>query len=264
MREDSGVREDSDRRAGSFTGALAEAFVGLADSLIDDYDVAELSHRLIEHCVALLPISAAGILLSDQQDVLRATSASTEQTRNILQFQLDVGEGPTIECFRTGQEVAVVDLLDDGNGWANFGAQAYEIGFRAVHAVPLRLRAQTIGALTLFRTEPGPLPAEDIGIGRALVDVATIGILQERAVSQRTMLVDQLQFALNSRVIIEQAKGILAERNKVDMGEAFTMLRGHARNHNRRLSEVAAGVVDGTVVLGSVAIDAGVDTDSES
>lgn len=242
------MREDSVRRA----DALAEAFVGLADTLVDDYDVIELLHRLTTYCVRLLPIEAAGILLSDQRGELRVVASSTEEARIVQQFAVESGEGPGVECFRNSREVAVADLRDDGQRWREFAERAEKSGFRAVNAVPLRLRSQTIGALSIFRAEPGLLTAEDTKIGQGLADMATISILHERALSQRTVLVEQLQFALSSRVIIEQAKGVLAERCRVDMGEAFAMLRKHARNNNLRLADVAKGVVAGTVELSQV------------
>lgn len=242
------MREDPDRRA----DALAEAFVGLADTLVDDYDVIELLHRLTTYCVRLLPIDAAGILLSDQRGELSVLASSTEEARIVQQFGVDSGEGPGVECFRSSREVAVADLRDDGKRWPAFAEHAEKSGFRAVNVVPLRLRAQTIGALSIFRADPGLLSAEDIRIGQGLADLATISILQERALSQRTVLVEQLQFALTSRVIIEQAKGVLAERCRVDMAEAFTMLRKYARNNNLRLADVAKGVVAGTVDLSAI------------
>jgi transcriptional regulator with GAF, ATPase, and Fis domain len=239
------VREDSVRRA----DALAEAFVGLADTLVDDYDVIELLHRLTTYCVRLLPIEAAGILLSDQRGELRVVASSTEEARIVQQFAVESGTGPGVECFHDSREVAVADLRDDGQRWPEFAERAEKSGFRAMNAVPLRLRAQTIGTLSIFRAAPGLLTAEDVKIGQGLADMATISILHERALSQRTVLVEQLQFALTSRVIIEQAKGVLAERCGVDVGDAFAMLRKHARNNNLRLADVAKGVVAGTVDL---------------
>ncbi|HEY4020235.1 MAG TPA: GAF and ANTAR domain-containing protein [Pseudonocardiaceae bacterium] len=245
------MREDPVRRA----DALAEAFVGLAYTLVDDYDVIELLHRLTNYCVRLLPIDAAGILLSDQRGELRVVASSTEEARIVQQFAVDSGDGPGVECFQASREVAVADLRDDGQRWPAFAEHAEKVGFRAMNVVPLRLRAQTIGALSIFRVEPGLLTAEDVRIGQGLADMATISILQERALSQRTVLVEQLQFALTSRVIIEQAKGVLAERCRVDMAEAFTMLRKHARNNNLRLADVAKGIVGGTVELSAVSAD---------
>jgi GAF domain-containing protein len=245
------VREDAVRRA----DALSEAFVGLADTLVDDYDVIELLHRLTTFCVRLLPIDAAGIVLADQRGDPQVLAASTEQARIVQQLQVDSGEGPGLECFRTSRDVAIADLREDGRRWPAFAERAEREGFRAVHAVPLRLRTQTIGALNIFRAAPGLLMAEDIRIGQGLADMATIGILHERAFNQRTVVVEQLQLALTSRVIIEQAKGVLAERFGVDMAEAFAMLRRYARNNNLRLAEVSRDVVAGMVDLRSVAAD---------
>ena len=244
------MRDDALRPA----DLLAEAFVGLADTLVDDYDVIELLHRLTTYCVRLLPIEAAGILLSDQRGDLRVVAASTEEARIAQQFAVDSGEGPGMECFRSSREVAVADLRDDGQRWPAFAEHAEKAGFRAVDAVPLRLRAQTIGVLSIFRAEPGLLTAEDARLGQGLADMATISILHQRAFSERGVLVEQLQFALTSRVIIEQAKGVLAERCRVDMGEAFTMLRKHARNNNLRLADVAKGVVEGSVELSQISV----------
>lgn len=231
---------------------LAAAFVGLADTLVDDYDVIELLHRLTTDCVRLLPVDAAGLLLADQRGNLRVVSSSTEQARLVELFQVEADEGPCLECFRTSRPVAVADLLVSGGRWPRFSARAKQEGFRSLHALPLRLRSETIGALNLFRVQPGLLSTSDAGIGQALADVATIGILQERAVRRHEIVAEQLQAALNSRVIIEQAKGVLAERGQIDMGEAFVVLRRYARNHNQRLSEVARGVVDGTVETGAM------------
>lgn len=234
---------DRENRAAS----LAEAFVVLADTLVDDYDVIELLHRLATYCVRLLSVDAAGLLLSDQRGNLRVVSSSTEQVRLVELFQVEADEGPCLECFRTGKPVAVPDLRAAVARWPRFAVRADEEGFRSVHALPLRLRTEVVGALNLFRTDPGLLPPGDVRIGQALADVATISILQERAVHRRDVLAEQLQAALNSRVIIEQAKGVLAERGDIDMGAAFAALRDYARRNNRLLSDVARAVVDRTV-----------------
>ncbi|MGP4017748.1 GAF and ANTAR domain-containing protein [Saccharopolyspora sp. 5N708] len=229
--------------------AVAEALVSLADSLVDDFDMIELLHRLTSDCVRLLPIDAAGLLLSDQRGALQLVSSSTEQARLLELFQLQTDEGPCLDCFRTSRQVSSIDLAQDGNRWPNFAARALEAGFIAVHALPLRLRADTIGALNLFSATASAMGQEELRIGQALADVATISILQERAIRRGDIVNEQLQTALNSRVIIEQAKGVLAERNQTGMNEAFTTLRRYARAYNRRLTEVASEVVDGTLLI---------------
>ena len=224
---------------------LADVFVEMADTLVDDFDVIDFLHVLAERCVQLLGVSAAGLLLTDQQGALQVVAASSERTRLLELFQLQADQGPCVDCFRTGQPVSVTDLPSAGR-WPRFTAAAADVGFAAVHALPMRLRKEVIGALNLFDTNPGALDADKIRIGQAVADVATIGLLQQRAIHRRDLVTEQLQTALNSRVLIEQAKGVLAERLHVDVAEAFTILRGGARRHNRRLSDLAQAIVDGT------------------
>jgi GAF domain-containing protein len=224
---------------------LADVFVEMADTLVDDFDVIDFLHVLTERCVQLLGISAAGLLLTDGRDMLQVVAASSERTRLLELFQLQTDQGPCLDCFRTGQPVSVADLPSAGR-WPRFSAAAAEVGFAAVHAIPMRLRDEIIGALNFFDTKPGALDGEKLRIGQALADVATIGLLQQRAIRRRDVLTEQLQTALNSRVLIEQAKGILAERLRMDVDQAFTMLRQAARSHNRRLSELAQAIVDGS------------------
>jgi GAF domain-containing protein len=224
---------------------LADVFVEMADTLVDDFDVIDFLHVMTERCVQLLGVSAAGLLLTDGQDTLQVVAASSERTRLLELFQLQADQGPCVECFRTGQPVSVADLPSAGR-WPRFTAAAAEVGFAAVHAVPMRLRTEVIGALNFFDTKPGAVDADKLRIGQALADVATIGLLQQRAIHRRDVLTEQLQTALNSRVLIEQAKGVLAERLHVDVADAFTVLRNGARSHNRRLSELAQAIVDGT------------------
>ena len=227
---------------------LTDVFVEMADTLVGDFDVLEFLYVLTERCVELLGVSAAGLLLTDQQDSLQVVAASSERTRLLELFQLQTDQGPCVDCFRTGRPVSVTDL-PAAQRWPRFTAAAAEVGFAAVHALPMRLRTEVIGALNLFDVQPGALDDGKLRIGQALADVATIGLLQHRAIRRGGILTEQLQTALNSRVLIEQAKGVLAERLQVDVSDAFTLLRDGARRHNRRLSELAQAVVDGTEQL---------------
>jgi transcriptional regulator with GAF, ATPase, and Fis domain len=226
---------------------LAEAFVSLADTLVTDYDVIDLLHRLCSDSVRLLPVDAAGLLLSDQRGTLRVVSSSTEQVHLVELFQLQANEGPCLDSFRTSRQVVAADLSHESR-WPRFVERARRAGYSAVHALPLRLRSQTIGGLNLFGKTPGALSPHALRVGQALADVATIGILQERALRRQEVLAEQLQGALNSRVIIEQAKGMLAERGQIDLAEAFTLLRTHARTRQQRLSDLARDVVNGTTI----------------
>ena len=222
---------------------LLEAFVGLADTLVDDYDVIDLLDRLVGYSERLLAAEAAGILLADQYGSLRVV-ASDERSEAFELLQLQSEQGPCVECFHTVAPVSVPDLREAAQRWPRFVAALGDRSpYRSVHAVPLRLRGEAVGGLNLFHRKPGALPKADLALAQAMADVATIAILQERAIRRSEVLTEQLQAALNSRVIIEQAKGVLAERGKLSMDAAFKQLRGHARRHNQRLSELARQLV---------------------
>ena len=228
---------------------LAQTFVELADTLVAGYDLMEFLQTLTDRCVELLEVDAAGLLLADGRGALRLVAASAEQARVVELFQIQNDEGPCLDCYRTGQAVIVSDIRADRAAarWPQFAAAAQEMGYAGVHAIPMRLRDQVIGTLNLFRTAPDGLDPAVVVAATALVDVATIGILQERAVRQQEVMAGQLQVALNSRVIIEQAKGVLAERLQVTPGEAFVILRRYARDHNHPLTGLAGDVIRGTV-----------------
>ncbi len=231
---------------------LTETFVELADTLVDDYDVADLLHALSDRCVELLDASAAGLLLTDQRGALRTLAASSEQTMLLELFQLEANEGPCLDCFRSGAPVVEPDLSVATERWPHFVDRALRLGYRSVNALPMRLRNETIGALNLFSRNPGGLSPTDVGIAQALANVATIGILQERAIRRSELLAEQLQAALNSRVIIEQAKGVLAERGGLTMDQSFAQLRRFARSTNRRLSDTAQAVVSGVLDVSEI------------
>jgi GAF domain-containing protein len=224
---------------------LGRTFVEVADTLVDDFDIVDLLVLVAERCVELLDASAAGLLLADGRGVLHLMAATSEQTEMVELFQIQNDEGPCLECFRSGLPVLVPDLSAEAERWPRFAPVAGDAGFRAAHALPLRLRSNTLGALNLFRAEQGRLSRPDVTTAQALADIATIAILQHRAVSQAQELNNQLGQALNSRIVIEQSKGMIAQQLSLDMDEAFSMLRHHARSHHRRLSDLATDVIDG-------------------
>lgn len=224
---------------------LADVLVEMADTLVDDFDLIDFLHVLTERCVDLLNVSAAGLLLTDGRGTLQVVAASSERTRLLELFQLQTDQGPCLDCFRTGEPISVADIRSAGD-WPGFTAAAAAVGFAAVHALPMRLRTEVIGALNLFDITAGPLDEDKLRIGQALADVATIGLLQQRAIHRRDVVTEQLQSALNSRVLIEQAKGVLAERHQIAVDEAFAALRNGARSSNRRLSDLALAIIDGS------------------
>ena len=223
---------------------LTDTFVALADTMVDDFDVIDFLHMLTDRSTQLLPVSAAGVVLADPRGALRVAAASSEVAELIELFQIQNDQGPCLDCFRTGHPVTAADLTGQPQRWPRFAAAATRAGFGAVDALPMRLRDQVVGALNLFSTSATLLGPADLRIGQALADVATIGLLQERNVRRAETLAEQLQSALNSRVIIEQAKGKLAERTGLGMDQAFTLLRERARSTNQRLTDVARYVVE--------------------
>jgi transcriptional regulator with GAF, ATPase, and Fis domain len=224
---------------------LVAAFVEVADTLVDDYDVADVLHQLTEHCVRLLDAAAAGLMLVDQRGSLQVLASSTERTRLLELFQLQTNEGPCLDCVSIGQPVLINDLDSERRRWPAFVPEAIHEGFHSVYAVPMRLRGQVIGALNLFGTRSGALSEQDLIVARALADTATIGILQERAIHRGEVLTEQLQTALNSRITIEQAKGVLAHAGHLEMDQAFETLRAYGHARSTRLSEIAALLVTG-------------------
>ena len=225
---------------------LAAAFVELADTLVADFDVVDFLHGLADRCVGLVAVDAAGLMLADQRGSLRVIASSSEQARLVELFQLQHEEGPCLECFQTGLPVSEPDMATAGQRWPAFAPAAVAAGFAAAQALPMRLRDEVIGAMNLFMAVPGRLDETALRVGQALADVATIGLLHERNFRHQEALAEQLQGALNSRVTIEQAKGVLAERGGLDMGQAFELLRAQARAQNRRLAELAGAVARGS------------------
>jgi transcriptional regulator with GAF, ATPase, and Fis domain len=230
--------------------AIADTFVLLADTLVADFDVLDLLDQLMRASVDLIGVDAAGLLLDDQRGNLQVVASSSEETRLLEIFQLQNNQGPCLECVRSGSAVTSQDIGAETARWPLFAPRAKEAGFGAVAALPMRLRDEVVGAVNLFRTGDQPIDDDQRRLGQAFADVATIGILQRRTVHRGAILAEQLQFALNSRVVIEQAKGVLAERHSLPMGAAFDLLRRHARDNNLKLTDAATGVVDGSTEPG--------------
>ena len=223
---------------------LATIFVEVADTLVEDFDLIEFLHLLSDRAVSLVDAAAVGLMLADQRGRLEFMAGSDENVRMVELFQVQNQEGPCLDAFRTGEAVVNVDLGAAAGRWPRFAPRAAAAGFRSVHAFPLRLRDQVIGALNVFGHDAGELEPSSVPIMQALADVATIGLLQEREIRRGEQLTEQLQGALNSRIVIEQAKGAVAQAQGVSVDEAFDAMRAYARTNNRRLGDVAHMVVE--------------------
>src|SRR5258708_2986626 len=228
---------------------MVRSLVEMADTLVDDYDVIDLLTGLADRCVSLLGVSAAGVMLASRAGSLELAASSSEAMRLLELFELQEQEGPCLDAFRTGNPVEHENLEAGTGRWPLFAAAALEAGFRSAFALPLRLREVTIGALNLLSVTRTPMDQADVIVARAFADLATLSIVQHRASAEAQRLNEQLSAALTSRVVIEQAKGVLSERAGIDLAEAFTRLRTYARNHNLRLTDVAQAGIDGTLDL---------------
>lgn len=232
---------------------LARTLVELADTLVDDFDVVDLLSLLTDRCLEAFEVQGAGLMLAEPVGGnLRVMASSSGTMRDLELYELQTSDGPCIDCYRTGEPVLNQDLATAAQRWPRFTPAAVAVGFESVSAIPMRLRGTTIGALNLFRTDSSPMCDSDLASARTLADVATIAILQHQASLDALTLNTQLNHALNSRIVIEQAKGMLAERAAIDVDEAFRWLRGHARRHNLRLASLSQDFLDGTVTHQSI------------
>jgi GAF domain-containing protein len=235
---------------------VSAAFVKVADTLIADYDVIDLLHTLVEECTAILAVDAGGLFLADETGELQLLASTDERADFVEVMQLNAGAGPCLDCYRTGVAVGVGDIEITGSQWPEFRAAALQQGFRAVYATPMRLRGKVIGAMNLFSSRVGVLNPEDAEVAQALADVATIGILQERSIREVGIIAQQLQRALGSRILIEQAKGVLSVTGAMPIDQAFVALRSYARRNNLTLRAVAEGVANQTIDVLAVKVAA--------
>ena len=219
-----------------------------ARTLVTDYSIEEMLDGLCREIVAILNCDGAGVMLEDEGGDLRFVAASDEVVRSIEALQIELGEGPCILAYRTGK-VILADDLDVDQQFPMFARRAREAGMAAVQSFPLRADDQCVGALNMYAAHTAPFDDDDIEAATLLADVCTTYIVNSRTLADSYKLAGQLQKALDSRVVIEQAKGKLAEQLGVSVGDAFGVLRGHARNNGLKLHDVATAVVAGELKL---------------
>jgi GAF domain-containing protein len=221
---------------------LGRLSVDLVNTLTTDFDLYSLLDKLLAGCRELLDISEAGLVLADENGTLHVMAATTESAGHLEALQLQVEEGPAIKAFLGGEVVVIIDIADSVE-WPQFREVALREGYRAVHAIPLRVGENSLGAMCLLSREPGDLNEVDALAGQALADIASIGIVNYRLYSKRETIAEQLQTALNSRVVIEQAKGVIANTYGISPDEAFVRLRRYSRERGERIRDVAQKVV---------------------
>lgn len=238
------MNHDTDQRESTREGRVIKAFVSLSNELVGDYDIIDMLTTLTASCADLLDVASAGLLLADQDGVLQLVASSSERTRHLELFQLQRDEGPCLDCFRNGETVTAAGLPEMQQRWPEFAQAAEIVRFGSVHALPMRLHEHALGAIGLFNEGVERLDDADVALAQALVHVACVAILNERSANDRTTVNKQLQHALDSRIILEQAKGVIASSGELEMEVAFKVLRRYARDHGRRLSDVAADVVN--------------------
>lgn len=226
---------------------LITTLVELADNLVEDFDVIEVLTMLCNRCVETIDVDAAGVMLVSPAGELQYVASSSESMRILELYQIQADEGPCVECFNSGEAIIDRLLVDASEQWPHFGPRAIELGFTSVYCLPMRLRGRVIGALNFFRVDAEPLDDSDVVVAQGLSGVATIAILQHQTSLDARVLNSQLSKALDSRIIIEQAKGMISQATNCGVDQAFNRLRAHARNHNERLTAVANAVVDGSI-----------------
>jgi hypothetical protein len=234
---------------------LLAAFTEFADTFVDDYDVVDFLHRLATRCVELVDAAEAGIMLSDRDGTLHYVASSSERMRLIELFELQHEEGPCLDAFRDNAAVHV-DLREVDDRWPQFARRARESGFASVSALPMRLRNEVIGALNVFSASATPLDEADRIVAQSLADIATIGLLHQRVLNDARVVTSQLEAALDSRIAIEQAKGVVAERRRVSIDTAFTLLRTYARSNNQKLQQIALDVISGSLSVDALTDEA--------
>jgi len=223
---------------------VVRVFLELADTLVEDFDVIDFLHQMTVRCRELLEVSDAAVFLSHSESRLHSPAPCTSGP--LLQRVLEAacGQGPAVDAHRTARPVTVRDPADAAARWPQFAPRLRQAGYVRATALPMRLREENLGSLLLLHTGDLPLTAEDLGLAQAFADAAAIGLVHARTISRQHAVNEQLHTALQSRIVIEQAKGILAARCGVTLNQAFEAIRRYARHHRILLRNVARDVID--------------------
>lgn len=234
--------------SGSTQGqTLAEILRDFATLLSDDHDTGDILDALGQYCVQLLPVDSVGVLLRDEAGDLQVATASDETARKVEELEAALREGPCTTSMTSGEQVLEPDLEQAAERYPRFVPAALAIGVRSIHGLPLTVRLEQIGALNLISGAPVALGAAQLADAQLLADVAVSYLANRRVIEASTQLTRQLQHALDSRVVIEQAKGKLSERLGIGVTDAFEVMRRHARSRGRKLRDVANDFLAGDV-----------------
>jgi GAF domain-containing protein len=223
---------------------VAKAFIRTTSALMTPYDIVELLSTLMATCTDIFGLEAGGILIADVVGDLELVASTSEEASIVETMVIGAGAGPCIDAYVRGEIVTVADIAVDAEEWPQFRSTALAQGFRSVHAVPMRIRGEVVGVMALLGTHAGRLPADDLEAAQSLADIATLGIIHERSFRQPHAITEQLHLALDTRILIEQAKGVLAQSGGLTMDAAFDALRQYARQNELTLREVADRVVN--------------------
>jgi GAF domain-containing protein len=231
------------------TRDLGAVLADFTKILADDHGPAEVLDRLAAYITELLPVHGVGILLLSSKGGIEVATANTEAGRVVEELEAELAEGPCTECVLTGEQILAPDLAAAAERYPNFVPRAIEAGIRSIHALPMTVRGEKVGSVDVVATEPLHLDAGQLATAQLLTEVAVSLLANSRMVHEKTALATQLQYALDSRVIIEQAKGVLAERHNLTVTDAFDLMRRYARSSQRKLHEVASQIVQGELKL---------------
>ena len=235
---------DTGRGASAGLKSLAEAFAELVEATVGEYDVHELMQVLVDRCVGVLDVAASGLLVANGGSGLKVMAASDHRAELLELFQIQNDEGPCLDCYRSGEAIVAEAPKGGLDRWPRFARACVNAGFSSVTAVPMRVNGTVFGGLNLFGTAEQPAPGiGTAGVAQAMARVAAIVIEKDRVSHERATLIGQLETALESRVAIEQAKGILANHLDIDLNDAFERMRHRARSSRRLLRDVAAEVI---------------------